>query len=108
MDYKADFNLFTETAATEIERVKSSTGLIPAISGENVIHYSSLPWINFTSISHARAFRFKDSCPKISFGKMLEQNGRLQMPVSIHVHHALMDGFHVGQFINLFQELMHQ
>lgn len=108
MDYKADFNLFTETAAAEIERVKSSTGLIPAISGENVIHYSSLPWINFTSISHARAFRFKDSCPKISFGKMLEQNGRLQMPVSIHVHHALMDGFHVGQFINLFQELMHQ
>lgn len=28
------------------------------------------------------------------------------MPVSIHVHHALMDGYDVGMFVDLFQELM--
>ncbi len=28
------------------------------------------------------------------------------MPVSIHVHHALADGYHVGLFVNKFQELM--
>jgi chloramphenicol O-acetyltransferase type A len=37
---------------------------------------------------------------------MQEQNGQLQMPVSIHVHHALMDGYHVGQFIDQFQKRM--
>jgi chloramphenicol O-acetyltransferase type A len=37
---------------------------------------------------------------------MTEVNGRKQMPVSIHVHHALMDGFHVGQYIDLYQQLL--
>ncbi len=106
MDYHSDFENFAEAAKITIEEVRNSTGLIPAVSGENVIHYSSVPWINFTGLSHARSFSFKDSCPKISFGKMTEVNGRKQMPVSIHVHHALMDGFHVGQYIDLYQQLL--
>jgi len=39
---------------------------------------------------------------------MMEQNGIKQMPISIHVHHALMDGFHVAQFVERFQELLLQ
>jgi chloramphenicol O-acetyltransferase type A len=106
MDYYESLEDFIGYAQQEIARVQGSTGLIPAISGENVIHYSSIPWINFTQLSHARSFSFKDSCPKISFGKMTEENGRRTMPVSIHVHHALMDGYHVGQYVELFQEKM--
>jgi chloramphenicol O-acetyltransferase type A len=108
MDYFADFSTFEDNAKTAIEKVQNSTGLIPSISGENVIHYSSIPWINFTSLSHARNFSFKDSCPKISFGKMSVSNSKRTMPVSIHVHHGLMDGFHVSQFIDMFQELMNE
>ena len=103
MDYFEDFAEFSAVAQAEIERVQNSTGLVPAGSGQNVIHYSSVPWLNFTAISHARSFSFKDSCPKISFGKLSVTN---QMPVSIHVHHALMDGFHVGQFVEAFQEML--
>lgn len=106
IDYYPDFSKFEALAKKEIERVQNSKGLVPAISGENVIHYSSIPWINFTALSHARSFSFKDSCPKISFGRMMEENGKRTMPVSVHVHHALMDGFHVGQFIDTFQEFM--
>ncbi len=106
MNYYSNFETFEEHAKLEIEKVQNSTGLIPAVSGENVIHYSSIPWINFTALSHARSYSFKDSCPKISFGKMTGENGMQTMPVSIHVHHALMDGFHVGQFTALFQEYL--
>jgi len=106
IDFQETFEAFTAAAETEISKVQATSGLIPAVSGENVIHYSSIPWIDFTSISHARSFSFKDSCPKISFGKMIIENGQRRMPVSIHVHHALMDGYHVGQFIERFQELM--
>ncbi|RYG03106.1 MAG: hypothetical protein EOO02_09150 [Chitinophagaceae bacterium] len=69
-------------------------------------HLSALPWLNFTSISHARAFSFPDSCPKISFGKLSEVEGKSLMPVSIHVHHGLMDGFHVAQFVERFEAEM--
>ncbi|MBS1610523.1 MAG: chloramphenicol acetyltransferase [Bacteroidetes bacterium] len=108
MDYKESFSEFMNMAEIEIEKVRNSPGLVPAITGENVIHYSSIPWINFTSLSHARSFSFKDCIPKISFGKMTENNGIKSMPVSVHVHHGLMDGYHVGQFIDRFQELMNE
>jgi len=107
-DYTADFQQFLAQAGEEINKVQNSTGLIPALSGENVIHYSSIPWINFTGLSHARAYSFPDSCPKISFGKMTEEGSRRLMPMSVHVHHALMDGFHVAQYIDRFQELLNK
>jgi len=108
MNYEHDFDVFKVNAKIEMERVRNSFGLEPAISGENVIHYSSLPWIRFTSVSHARSFSFKDSIPKITFGKMTETDGRKLMPVSIHVHHALMDGWEVGQYLDHFQVLLDQ
>ncbi|RBL88958.1 chloramphenicol acetyltransferase [Chitinophaga flava] len=103
-EYHADFETFEAIARIITEQVQNSTGLVPAVSGENVVHCSSLPWINFTSLSHARSFSFKDSCPKVSFGKMTTADGISTMPVSLHVHHALMDGYHAGQFFEYFQQ----
>ncbi|RBQ09883.1 chloramphenicol acetyltransferase [Pedobacter miscanthi] len=108
MDYHEDFEEFKIEANKEIEKVQATTGLIPSASGENVIHYSALPWLNFTSMSHARKFSFADSCPKISFGKVRDENGKKIMPVSIHVNHALMDGYHVAQFVDAYQELLNR
>lgn len=106
IDFNEDEALFYANAKMIIEEVKNSKGLVPAVSGENVIHFSAVPWIRFTSVSHARSFTFPDSCPKISFGKMTEENGKKMMPLSVHVHHALADGYHVGLFIDKFQALM--
>jgi len=106
MDYHADFEKFAATAQQEIARVRQTDGLEFALSGENVIHFSSLPWIHFTSLSHARKLSLGDSIPKISFGKMLRENGQMLLPVSVHVHHALVDGLQVGQFLERFQEVL--
>ncbi|NUQ26430.1 MAG: chloramphenicol acetyltransferase [Saprospiraceae bacterium] len=106
MDYLPDFNDFVKAAQVEIERIQQTTGLQPANSSENVIHFSSLPWLRFTGLSHARSFSFNDSIPKISFGKASREGDRLMMPVSIHAHHGLVDGYHVGLFVERFQELL--
>lgn len=106
MDYHSSFELFLPPAQQEINRVKLSRELFPSSGSENVIHYSALPWISFTSLSHARRFSSGDSCPKISFGKLIDRSGLKYMPVSVHAHHALMDGYHVGLFLDLFQKLM--
>lgn len=108
LEFYENFSRFREEAKQEIEKVRKSKELIPAMSGENVIHFSSLPWIDFTSISHARNFAFNDSCPKISFGKMTEDKSKKTIPVSVHVHHALMDGYHVGQFVDTLQQFMNK
>lgn len=108
IDYFEDLNLFSEKAKLEIERVQTTDGLITRdFSGHyNLIHFSSIPWVNFTSVSHSRSFSFPDSCPKVSFGKMMEENGKKTMPMSVHVHHGLMDGYHVGLFVEEFQKQM--
>lgn len=106
MEYDEDLNKFAEITKTEIARIHNTTGLITREFPENLIHFSAVPWVNFTSYSHARSFTFPDSCPKVSFGKMMDENGKKTMQMAVHVHHGLMDGYHVGLFISHFEELM--
>lgn len=107
--YNPDLFVFNQNAIEEIERVQQTTGLFTREFSPNVIHFSSLPWISFTSISHARSFTLPDSCPKISFGKMsVEESGKRSIPFSIHVHHGLVDGYDVGVFVNRLQHLLNE
>lgn len=106
MNYDKDESRFYAKALEETDKVRNSENLLPSVSGENVIHFSAIPWLRFTSISHARGFSFPDSSPKISFGKMEMEKDKRTMPVSVHVHHALVDGSHIGLFIEVFQNLM--
>ena len=106
--FTQSFNEFIDTANKEIDRIKSSSGLG---ANENtgrldVIHFSTVPWISFTGVSHPQDFRFKDSIPKITFGKYFHRNHRIIMPVAVNVHHGLMDAFHVSQFLQLFEKLL--
>ena len=71
----------------------------------NLIYASSVPWISFTSIKHARSIeREKSGIPKFVFGKFSNSAKAKKMPFSIEVHHALMDGYHVGKFLEIFQK----
>jgi chloramphenicol O-acetyltransferase type A len=110
IQYHTDYTLFEQTALTEIERIQNTSGLFTReFKEDNVIHFSAIPWLNFTSLSHARNMTFPDSCPKISFGKMMVyEDGKRTMPMSVHVHHGLMDALHLGQMVDYFQEIMNQ
>ena len=110
IEYNSNFSVFATNTSNEIERIQSTSGLFTrTFDDDNVIHFSAIPWLDFTSLSHARSYNFPDSCPKISFGKIkIADNGKRTMAMSVHVHHGLMDGFHLGQFVDCFQELMNQ
>lgn len=103
--YNEDLDQFLAAANREMQRVRNTTGL-PRTTTNNLIRYSVLPWIDFTSLSHARSYSIRDSCPRITFGKMTGQSGKRSMPLSIHVNHALVDGRPLGQYLELLQDLM--
>ena len=71
----------------------------PRTDDTAVIHFTTLPWIAFSSFSHARNWGREDSVPKISFGRIEADGARLWLPFSVEVHHALMDGLHVGRYV---------
>ena len=99
---------FLPTATAEIAAVQASQGLrlSETTSRPDVIHFSALPWVRFTGLTHARSFTYPDSCPKISVGQTYAEGAATLMPVSVNVHHGLADGYHVGQFLAAFQQRM--
>jgi len=106
LEYNENIALFMKKADIEVNRVKAERGLKFPASGENLIHYSTLPWASFTSINHARRMETDRSIPKITFGKIIHDGDNMWMPMDIHANHALMDGFHAFKMIELFQKLL--
>jgi chloramphenicol O-acetyltransferase type A len=101
--FRHDLQDFVREASLELVRVKT-TDELTRYPGQDLIRYSMLPWFNFTSISHARDLSTRDSAPRLTFGKITDANGQCTMPISIHVHHGLVDGEHVARFVELFEQ----
>ena len=73
----------------------------------DVVHSTTIPWVSITSFKHARNGNEKNiGIPKIVFGKYIEKNGTKKMPFSVEVHHALMDGIHVGILFEKMQKII--
>ena len=106
VNYHDDFDVFQVAAKQEIDRVRGTKGLFTAPERIDVIHYSALPWFSFTGLSHPRNYNDGDSIPKISFGKIYKQDGRRMLPLSLLVHHGLIDGYHVGKYVEAFREFL--
>jgi len=97
-DYTEDYRKFTSDAQRVITEVKRE-GIFKDSPSDDLIHFTTLPWVSFTSFSHARNWGQEDSVPKITFGKFTKEGKRVLMPFSVEVHHALMDGLHVGRYL---------
>ena len=103
-DYDPDFDAFARSAGAVLAEVLAAGGpLDPRDDRDDLLHYSVLPWIAFTSFAHARRHRTDDSVPKVVFGRRHGPAGAERMPVSVEVHHALADGIHVARFYERFQ-----
>lgn len=102
-NYINNYSKFHISSEKFVEEIKTKKELDPK-PRLDVIHYTVIPWISLTSMSHARNYGNSDSIPKIVFGKYFEENGKMMMPISVEVHHSLVDGYHVGQFLQKFRE----
>ncbi len=104
----ADFRSFQAEARARVEalreRARSAATLEPMDDRDDMVHGSTLPWVRFTSVAHARRLQAEDSTPKLVFGR-LNGDGPTTLPVSIEAHHALVDGLDAGKFFGLLEKL---
>lgn len=108
-DFETSFKEFSVKTSRAIDDVRKGTGAFePRDENDALIHFTTLPWISFTSFSHARNWGRDDSVPKIAFGKFYKQADKTLMPMSVEVHHALMDGVHMGRFINKLESYLQE
>lgn len=112
-DYAADFASFAVAAGAAIRAARRDpSDFEPRPDDVARLHFTTLPWLHFTSFSHARLWRRdgrpEDAVPKLAFGRADADGPRLWMPMSVEVHHALMDGVHVGRFVQGFEALLQE
>ena len=108
VQYNDNFEIFKQDILKEIKIVNNTTGLRVNDDAKrnDTIHFSPIPWVNFSSIQHARIFQYKDSVPKICVGKFQTIEDKKLMPISLHAHHGFADGYHAGLFFDHLQKLM--
>lgn len=107
IDYDENLDVFLNRIQLEKDRIETNHELYPPKNGLDCIHCSAMPWLNFTGHKEPVS-GFKASVPKLAFGKMYEQQNAKVMQMAISVNHALVDGYHVGLFVEAFQDYLNQ
>lgn len=107
-----DFREFYEKVKVDIENTK--TGKINGDFGgdekRDVFYVSAVKWIDFTSINNPYDFKDKEgsSIPRIAWGKIVKEKGKVTMAFDIACHHALIDGYPLCECINKIQRLINE
>lgn len=78
----------------------------PLAGRDDFIYITCIPWISFTHLSHTISINRNDAVPRISWGKYFEQDGKTLLPFSVQVHHAFVDGVHVGRYFEKLQKYL--
>lgn len=102
LHYSDNFKEFYKAAEKDIKRAETSPSLSP-IDSQATLYFTTIPWVSFTSITHPVQVHPIDAIPRISIGKFFKSGSQMLMPLSVQVHHGLVDGIHVGQFYERFQ-----
>lgn len=75
---------------------------------QDLVYITTFPWAKFTQTSHPSNIDSKDAIPRIGWGKFEKQGEKMMMPFTIEVHHAFVDGFHVGKLINQLEKRLEE
>ena len=104
-EWNDDLNLFLSNFEQDSKRF----GQIDSIDAKpnppaNVFPISSLPWTTFTGFNLNIFADGTYLLPIFTYGKYFKDGNRYLIPLSIQVHHAVCDGFHVSRLINEIQQ----
>jgi len=104
--FKQDYEEFSKDAPERIEQARATPSMFDFADQDDFLFLTGLPWISFTGVMHAAPTHAPDSVPRIAWGKYREIAGRVMLPLNVQVHHALIDGVHVGRFYSKVEEML--
>lgn len=87
------------------ERYRDARGFVDR-QIPNFFDVSCLPWVRYRHFDVHVFDEGKFLAPVITWGKYEAELGRLVMPLTLNIHHAVADGFHLSRFFREVQELI--
>lgn len=104
-EYSDNLEDFHTRAVQDMEKYKGESAFVPDMP-ENFFDASCLPWVKY---SHFDIHSFGDGkflAPIVTWGKYEAQGEKILMPVTVSIHHAVCDGYHLCRFFNELESLI--
>ncbi len=97
---------FCKRVADDQRRYKNERGIIKN-QLQNFFDVSCLPWVKYKHFDVHVFDEGKFLAPVVTWGKYEQENdNKVLMPLTMNIHHAVADGFHLSRFFNEVQALI--
>ena len=105
--YCEDYRTFYINASRDMEDAKKNREYVyDDKKYPNWFDASYISWISYDSLNLELPDGYLYFPPIINWGRYREENGRLMMPVTVRLNHAIADGFLVANVFRLLQKEM--
>ena len=103
--YCEDYDAFYRAAAEDLERAAQTREYaLDAAGHPNWFDASYIPWLSYDALHLELPDGYLFFAPIVNWGRWREEDGRLMMPVSVRLNHAVADGFLLAKVFRLLQE----
>ena len=104
-EYSDDLTEFYGRVMADRERYKNDRAMLDN-QPLNFFDVSCLPWVKYKHFDVHVFDEGKFLAPVVTWGKYEQTEDKLLMPLTMNIHHAVADGFHLSRFFNEVQELI--
>ena len=104
-NYDPDYKTFYENALADVEKAKQTREYgLDSMNHPNWFDASYISWLSYDSLNIELPDGYLYFQPIINWGKYREENGRLMMPLTVRLNHAVADGYLVAKVYKLLEE----
>ncbi|MFD3157214.1 CatA-like O-acetyltransferase [Haloimpatiens sp. FM7330] len=103
--YDSDFETFYKNITDDMEKYKDVKGFQIVKSEPNSFPVSCVPWLNYTGFNLNVPIDINFYAPIITWGKFVNNNGKLEMPLTVQINHAVADGYHTSMLFKEIQDI---
>ena len=106
-EYCEDYERFYAAALRDLEAAKETREYgLDAARHPNWFDASYISWLSYDSLNLELPDGYLHFAPIVNWGRYREENGRLVMPVSVRLNHAIADGYLLAKVFLLLQREM--
>ena len=103
--YSSDYGTFYRGALADLERAKETRDYaLDAENHPNWFDASYISWLSYDALHLELPDGYLYFLPIVNWGKYREENGRLMMPLSVRMNHAVADGFLIANVFRLLEK----
>ncbi len=105
--YYEDYDKFYKEAVNDLEKAKKTHEYgLSASDHPNWFDASYISWMSYDSLNIELPDGYLYFLPIVNWGRYREEGGRLMMPVTVRMNHAIADGYLVAKVFKLLQDNM--